>query len=468
MPPAVLPPPPSARPPTDGGHQRTALASILAACILVALKLGTGIVTGSLSLISAGIESSGDVVAALLTFLAVRLGGRPADADHPYGHRRAENLAALGEAAILAGGGIFIVMHAIGALANGGAHVEPRWYLFAVIGVAIVIDLSRVGISLRSAARYDSAALRSNAFHFGADLIGSLAVLGGMVLVASGVDAGDAVAALVVAAVIFVAAGRLVYENSRVLMDTMPEGARDQLLQAVSAAAPGADIQRLRVRESGGRYFADVVVGVPPTQRVVEGHQTADAIEQAVQSALPHSDVVVHVEPGRGETSLREQVLAIALTPPQVREVHDVNVLEHEDGVIVSLHVKFDRDVPLAAAHQVADELEERLRDIEGVVDARTHLEPLEPSHRRAHEDRSHRDVVHDIRRLVEETTGSPAGELRVLRTRAGLVVLLNVSVDPGLSLRKAHDIAGRLEADIHRHHAHITEVVVHTEPREG
>jgi cation diffusion facilitator family transporter len=466
MPPVALPTSPSARPPTDGGHQRTAVASILAACVLVALKLGTGIATGSLSLISAGIESSGDVVAAMLTFLAVRRGGRPADADHPYGHRRAENLAALGEAAILSIGGIFIVVHAIGALA-GGEHVEARWYLFAVIGVAIAIDLSRVGISLRSAARYDSAALRSNAFHFGADLIGSLAVLAGMVLVAAGVDAGDAIAALVVAGVIFAAAGRLVYENSRVLMDTMPEAARAQLLEAVSAAAPGADIQRLRVRESGGRYFADVVVGVPPTQRVVEGHQTADAIEEAVQTALPHSDVVVHVEPGRGDMSLRERVLAIALTPPEVREVHDVNVLEHEDGAIVSLHVKFDRDVPLAAAHRVADDLEDRLRTIDGVVDARTHLEPLEASHRRAHEDRTHRDIVRDIQRLTEQTTGSPAHELRVLRTRAGLVVLLNIRVDPGLSLRKAHDIAGRLEADIHRHHAHITEVVVHTEPRE-
>ena len=79
------------------GQQRTALMSIGAAAVLVALKLGTGIATGSLGLISAGVESSGDVIAAVLTFFAIRLGGRPADRDHPYGHRRAENLGAIGE-----------------------------------------------------------------------------------------------------------------------------------------------------------------------------------------------------------------------------------------------------------------------------------------------------------------------------------------------------------------------------------
>src|ERR1700710_559554 len=101
------------------GQQKTAVVSILAALVLVALKLGTGIATGSLSLISAGIESSGDVVAAILTLVAVRAAGRPADDDHPFGHRRAENLAALGEAAILAGGGVFIVGEAVGQLASG-------------------------------------------------------------------------------------------------------------------------------------------------------------------------------------------------------------------------------------------------------------------------------------------------------------------------------------------------------------
>src|ERR1700712_4291273 len=141
------------------GQTQTALVSIGAAVLLVVLKLGTGIATGSLALVSAGIESSGDVIAAILTLLAIRLGGQPPDREHPYGHRRAENLAGLGEAAILSGGGAFVVIEAVGRLgSDGDGGFDPRWYVFAVIGVALVVDFSRVFVSIRSARAYKSAA----------------------------------------------------------------------------------------------------------------------------------------------------------------------------------------------------------------------------------------------------------------------------------------------------------------------
>jgi cation diffusion facilitator family transporter len=172
------------------GESRTALMSIGAAAVLVALKLGTGIVAGSLGLVSAGIESSGDVVAAVLTFAAIRFALRPADREHPYGHRRAENLGALGEAAILIGGGVFIVVEAVIRLSEGGHELEARWYVFAVIGVALLVDVSRIAVSLRTARTYQSPALRSNAFHFAGDMAGSLAVLCGLVAVAAGFEEG--------------------------------------------------------------------------------------------------------------------------------------------------------------------------------------------------------------------------------------------------------------------------------------
>ncbi|WP_354698952.1 cation diffusion facilitator family transporter [Paraconexibacter sp. AEG42_29] len=455
----------TALPEAGRGQQRTALVSIGAAIVLVVLKLGTGIATGSLGLISAGIESSGDVFAALLTFLAVRLGGRPADDDHPFGHRRAENLAALGEAAILLGGGIFITIAALGQLAEGSSHLDARWYVFAVIGVAICIDVSRIAVSLRTARKYSSAALQSNAMHFGADLAGSIAVLGGLVLVAAGLDAGDAIAALFVAGVIFAAAFRLIYVNARVLMDTTPQEAYERALRAVAASAPGADVQRLRVRESGGRYFADVVVGVPPAQPVLESHQTADAIEEAVHAALPFSDVVVHIEPGGHDLSLREQILGVALAARDVREVHDVNVFERSDGAIVTLHVKFDPALPLIDAHRTADEIESGLRRLPGIREARTHLEPIEPATRTARDSDGAHDCHRAVAALVLRMSGRTARDLSVLETQSGLVVLLTAVVDPDLGLAAAHDAAGSLEAAIRREVTGLAQVIVHTEP---
>src|SRR5207302_9388842 len=163
--------------------RRTTLVSIAAAGALVALKLGAGLFSGSLGLISTGIESSGDLIAAMLTFFAVRLGGRPADPEHPYGHRRAENLGALGEAAILLAGGVIVSAEAIRHLASGTGAPETHWYGFAVLGTALVLDASRTAVSLRAARTYSSPALRSNAMHFAGDMAASATVLAGLVFV---------------------------------------------------------------------------------------------------------------------------------------------------------------------------------------------------------------------------------------------------------------------------------------------
>src|SRR6201996_677047 len=363
---------------TPRGQTQTALVSIGAAVLLVVLKLGTGIATGSLALVSAGIESSGDVVAAILTLAAIRLGGHPPDREHPYGHRRAENLAALGEAAILSGGGAFVVIEAIDRLGNGGdSGFDPRWYVFAVIGVALLVDLSRVTISLRSAAKYKSAALRSNAFHFAGDMAGSGAVLGGITAVALGFEEGDAIASLVVAAIIFAAAARLIYEKALILMDTTPLEAQAQA-EAAIRELDDVELRQLRLRESGGHYFADATIGAAPDQALVASHRVADRVEAAVRRALPDADVVVPVEPLREGLDLRARALAIALAEPPVREAHDIAIYRDEGRCSVSMHLKLDAETPLAAAHEVAERIEAALRREGGGEDVQAPLEPLE------------------------------------------------------------------------------------------
>jgi cation diffusion facilitator family transporter len=442
--------------------------SIAAATVLVLLKLGTGILTGSLGLISAGIESSGDVVAAVLTFFAIRLGGRPADEMHHYGHRRAENLGALGEAAILAGGGIFIVIEGVAQLTSGGHGLTANWYIFAVIGVALLIDISRIVVSLRTARKYRSAALRSNAFHFAGDMAGSLAVLGGLVAVSAGFEQGDAIAALVVAVIIFGAAGRLIYENGRVLMDTAPADARARAEQAINDLGDDVQLRRLRVRESGGHYFADAVVAVAPGQAIVEGHGTADAVEDAVRKALPDSDVVVHLEPRRSGLDLRDRVLAVALAEPLVREADDITIYEHDERVSISLHLKLAADVAVGSAHEVAERVEAQLRDEPGVDHVHTHLEPLEqPVAARPDEGRAEPEATQRqrITQLVENRTGQPPRELRLLHGTDGLVVFVSVAVPADITLPDAHELASRLEDNIRDGQPHMQDVIVHTEP---
>ncbi len=448
------------------GQQRTAAMSVFAATVLVVLKLGSGLLTGSLGLVSAGIESSGDVVAAVLTLFAIRLGTRPADDNHPYGHRRAENLAALGEAAILLGGGIVVTVAAIGRLSGRGAPFEPHWYVFAVISVALVVDVSRTLVSLRGAATYKSAALRSNAFHFAGDMAGSLAVLAGLVAVSAGFDEGDSIAALIVAAIIFAAAARLIVENARVLMDTTPAEAHARAYAAITDLGDDIELRRLRVRESGGHYFADAVVAVPPGQAVVEGQGIADHIEAAVRRALPQSEVVVHLQPRRHGLDLRDRALAAALAEPLVRDVHDIAIYKHAGRESVSLHLKMKPDVPLAEAHEVAERVEAVLRAQPEVDDVHTHLEPLErPLTAHDEVDASDESERERITELVLERTSHEPRELRLLHTDGGLVVFVSVVAGPETKLPDAHELASRLEDDIREAQPHMADVVVHTEP---
>ena len=447
------------------GQQRTTVISIITASSLMVLMLGVGLAASSLGLVSTGIESTGDVVAAVVTFLAVRLGARPADESHPFGHRRAENLSALAEASILLGGGLIVVIEAIQRLIGNGSSFSAGWYVFAVISVAIVVNVSRALIARRGAHRYGSAALRSNSFHFASDVGGSIAVLVGLIVVRAGFRDGDAISALIVAGFIFTAAGRLIFENAQVLMDSAPARAQAAARDAIASLRPEIELDRLRLRESGGRYFADVVVAIPPGRAVIEGHAAADDVEQAIEEVLPDSDVVVHVEPQRRGLTLRDRVLAIALSEPAVSEAHDITIFDHGDQHSVSLHLKLPADSFLAAAHEVAERVENAIGELPHVSDVRTHLEPLEHPIAADPTAGADPDALQTIKTVVERYAHTPARDLRLLPTQEGDVLFITISVGATASLTQAHQLASDLEEELRHELPSIADVVVHTEP---
>jgi cation diffusion facilitator family transporter len=445
-------------------QRRTTLAAIAAAGLLVILKLGVGSIASSLALISAGIESSGDVLAAILTFFAVRLGRQPADPEHPYGHGRAENLGALGEAGILLVGGLVVAVEAIRHLISPSGTPDTHWYVFVVIAIALAVDLTRTVISLRTARRYGSPALRANGFHFAGDMAGSAAVLIGLLLVRAGFARGDASAALVIATLILATAARLITENANVLMDRTPAEAREAAERALARLEPDIELVRLRLRESAGRYFADVIVAVAPGAAVVEGHQAANLIEAAIDTALPGSDVVVHVEPRRSGLDLRDRVLAIALAEPLVKEVHDITIFENGGSASVSLHLKFAAELALQAALTVTERIERAIRARPGVSEVQTHLEPLErPLSAHPATTSADLDALREIERIVRERTGKEPRKTRLLRTEAGRVIFLTLSVGAKTSLVDAHQLGSELEEELRLQVPDIADVVVHT-----
>jgi cation diffusion facilitator family transporter len=442
--------------------RRTALVSVGAAAVLIAIKLAAGIGSGSLGLVSEALHSGTDLVAALLTFFALGVAGRPADRGHPFGHGKAEHLAALAEAAILSAVSILVAGLAVARLAGWvEIEVDAAWWAFAAAGLVVVIDLGRALVSLRGARLYSSPALLSNALHFGSDLVGTIAVLGGLAAARAGWPAGDSIAALFVAALVLVAAGRLMRTNVDVLMDRSPADAEAAARAAIGAVEPAVDLRRLRLRQAGGRHFADVVIGVSPGEAIGQAHAAADRVEDAVARALPGSDVVVHVEPLEA-AELRERALAAALAVPRVREVHNLSVLSVGGCTEVSLHLKLPGELSLEAAHAVAEEVERAIvAAVPEVEDVHTHIEPLG-------EEGIGREVEADaaaVERIVRETTGAAPRALRFLRTDGGLVAHLTLGLDSADTLAAAHERASTVEQRIHAALPEIADVVVHTEP---
>ena len=448
-------------------QRRTALVSVIAACVLIALKLATGLATGSLGLLSEAVHSGTDLVAALLTLFAVGVAVRPADRAHPYGHGKAEHLVALAEAGILVAASLFLAYRAVSHLVGASEpSVDPTWWALAVVVLVMVIDASRMTVSLRAGKQYGSPALQANALHFGSDLAGSTAVLVGLLLARGGYAEGDSLAALFVALLVLVAAGRLMRANVDVLMDRVPLEAEETARRAIERLRPTVQLRRLRMRQAAGRHFADVVIGVPPGAAVAQGHAAADAVEEALHRALPHSDIVVHVEP-QDEAALRERVHAAALTVPRVREVHNLRVLSVGGDLEVALHLKLPGELSLGEAHDVASSVEQAIAGaVPEVASVQTHLEPLrEPG---AGQTPTAEEVEADaeaVVRAVSERTGRAPRELRFLHTDEGLVAFLTLGLEPTSQLASAHALASEIEQEIRRVAPHIADVIVHTEP---
>jgi cation diffusion facilitator family transporter len=444
-------------------QRRTALVSVGAACLLIAIKLVAGLASGSLGLLAEAAHSGTDLGAALVTFFAVSVAVRPADLGHPFGHGKAQNLAALAEGGFLIAVSLLIAGAAIARLTGAvDFEVEATWWTFAAISLVMIIDASRMLVSLRAGRRHRSDALLANAIHFGSDLAGTFAVLIGLSAAALGFPEGDSIAALFVAGLVIVAAGRLLRRNVDVLMDRAPVDAEEEARRAIAALDPPVELRRLRVRQAGGGHFADVVIGIAPGAAVGQGHAAADRVEDALHERLPDVDVVVHVEPEGAEGSVRERALAAALGVPNVREIHNLAVLEVDGRTEVSLHLKLPGDLELDSAHGIAEQVEQAILDaVPEVEDVRTHLEPLA-------EAAAAQEVAVDaeaVERVIRQETGTAPRELRFVRTDEGIVAFLTLALAGDESLADAHARASVVEERIREAVPEIADVVVHTEP---
>jgi cation diffusion facilitator family transporter len=291
-----------------------ALSSIAATAGLTGLKIIIGLWSGSLGILAEAAHSGMDLVAALATYLAVRLSGKPPDSGHPYGHGKIEHLSALFEALLLLLTCAWIIRESADRLATQRVLVEASVWTFAVMGISVGVDVFRSRFLYRVAAKHRSQALEADALHFQTDMWSSAVVLLGLAGVRMATwfpslgffQRADAVAALLVAGLVTVVSVRLGLRTIEGLMDTSPLGAAEQIKARVETIREVMDCHAVRVRHSGPNYFVDLHVTLDGRQPLHDAHAVTERVEQIVGEILPGADVTVHPEPTAASEDLSQ------------------------------------------------------------------------------------------------------------------------------------------------------------------
>lgn len=282
-----------------------AALSIASNSLLIAIKLAAGAITGSIAIITEAVHSLIDLVASVVAFVSVRKADEPADAEHPYGHEKVENLAAAAEGVLILVGAGIIVYEATHRLVVG-ATVQTLGVGIAVMGISVVADLGVSMVLSRRAKADESAALEGDAAHLRTDALTSLGVLVGLAIVQiTGNAAFDAITALIVAAVIVTAGLRILQRSSGVLVDeALPGVEMDQIETAIAAARTPevAGYHKLRARRAGARRYIDLHVQYRSGTSLERAHELAHRMRDEIEAEIPRAEVLIHVEP---ETSLR-------------------------------------------------------------------------------------------------------------------------------------------------------------------
>jgi cation diffusion facilitator family transporter len=460
--------------------KRAALLSVGSAVVLVSLKAFLVLRTGSLGVLSEALHSGLDLVAAVITFLSVRVSDQPADERHPYGHGKFENFSAFVETALLLVTALYIIFEAFERLFFRSVHIKPSITAVLILVVALAIDMTRARALSRVVKRFPSDALEADALHFSTDVWSTIVVIAGIGLVWAGemwnvpwLVYADALAGLGVAGVILWVGSQLGKRTIDALLDTAPQGLQQEIARAVSRMDGVLDVARVRVRRAGNRHFVDATVSVPRTASLEQVHELSDAIEKRIGEIVP-ADVMVHAEPRapKGE-HLFEAIRAVAQRMGLA--IHDLSAIQQQNMLFVELHLEVDENLSLRDAHRKATELEEGIRELRGgsPIDVNIHIEPLG---RQIATPDTGAGEMKQLSRNIEAFLNSLTAEydellnchdVRVRQVDHRILASCHCTMKSHLPITTVHDVTAALEDRVKEHFPQVHRVTIHPEPAE-
>ena len=447
--------------------------SVLAAVVITGLKIVVGMSTGSLGILSEAAHSGLDLIASVLTFFSVRVSDKPADAEHQYGHGKVENFSAFVETGLLLLTCAWIIYEAILRLFFRHIEIEPSIAAFAVMVFSMGVDWWRSRALGRIANKYDSQALEADALHFSTDIWSAGVVVLGLALVLLGrrfhvgwLSDSDPMAALVVAGVVVSVSWRLARRTIDALLDAAPPGVRSQIYDAVSRVDGVLEVDRVRIRRAGNRYFADLAVGLARTVTFQRSGQLVSAVTDSVHRILPDADVTVQPLPrAQRSENIFDRIRAVATH--NNLNVHDISVQELGSRIHVEQHIELDERMSLKDAHDQVTELEADMRrDVPEISDILTHIESEPATIEKPEELVGDAELEHRLRTVASQFPEIiDVHDFIFKRVRGRLYLSCHCTLSDSLSLARVHEIQTELEIRFKQDAPELYRVLIHPEP---
>jgi cation diffusion facilitator family transporter len=444
-----------------------ALSSIMGALVITGLKLGVGLWTGSLGILAEAAHSGLDLIAAIITFFAVKFSAKPADVDHRYGHGKIENFSALIETVLLMVTCFWIVNEAIDRLTHPAVGIQVNFWSFFVIIASIAVDYSRSRALYRVAKKYKSQALEADALHFSTDIWSSSVVLLGLVLTLLKVPIADSIAALVVAIIVIFISISLGKRTIDELLDRAPRGVDPEVMKAALSVSGVEKIEGLRLRSAGGRTFLDFIIHIRRTMPFELVNTLVHDVEAAIRKVVPNADVVIHPEPVEtADETIAEKIRLLMLRQGFI--AHDIRVFRLSGQLQIDLQVEFPESLGLVDVHAAADEVEAQIKQqIPDVASVSVHVEDSKEHVVDSIDVTANSaKLIGKILALVKSGGSIESAEvLSILQVGKKYRASIRCLVSHGLSLEDAHDASTDLENRIMVRFPEIAEVNIHVEP---
>jgi cation diffusion facilitator family transporter len=448
--------------------QKAAISSVIAAVFLTLFKLIVGLTTGSLGILSEAAHSGLDLVAAVLTYFAVKIADKPADREHTYGHGKFENLSALFETLLLIVTCGWIIYEAVNRIFFHEVHIEVNFWSFAVIVTAIIVDYSRSRILFKAAKKYNSQALEADALHFSTDILSSGVVIIGLIGAGFGFHKADAFAALVVSGIVMWISFRLGKRTIDMLTDRIPDvGLVDKVREEVLKIDGVVNCRNIRIRQAGSKSFIDMVVDIKRTIPFEQAHQIMNVIEERIKKMMPNVDIVIHAEPiETNDETVIDKIRMILVHSGM--SAHNIEVQKVKDRYFVDLHLECKEKQTLEEAHEIANQIEEAIKNkIENVERISIHIDEESDMIK---ETKIVNDRCEDMIQRIISIARSHKGvvdckDITVMEIDGKYKVTMNCLLDKSLTLSEAHEIATTIENQIYLDIKEVSKVIVHAEP---